>query len=202
MVGGRQMDRVSLDARGAPQIFVAGADGSNPRKVTGVPEGVGEFIWSPDGKTFAFTTDVYPECGNLNCVIARRGRRRARSKPSSPTACSIATGIRSSAASSRPVRRFPSEGGEPKDLTPGDYDVPPFSHQAIRPASISRPIRAKSVFARNTDKVEATSTNNDLFIVSVGGGEVADHRRIPGSDTRATTRQQIHRLPFAVAQRL
>src|SRR5262249_10640045 len=49
---------------GAPQIFVAGADGSNPRKVTSVPEGVGEFIWSPNGKLFAFTTDVYPECQN------------------------------------------------------------------------------------------------------------------------------------------
>ena len=64
---------------GAPQIFVAGAGGSNPRKVTGVPEGVGEFIWSPDGKMFAFTTDVYPECANLNCV-EKRGEAEEKSK--------------------------------------------------------------------------------------------------------------------------
>src|SRR5688572_30979000 len=56
---------------GAPQIFVAGADGSNPRKVTGAPEGVSEFIWSPNGKTFAFTTDVYPDCASFNCVSKR-----------------------------------------------------------------------------------------------------------------------------------
>src|SRR5215471_12172057 len=49
---------------GAPQIFVADAanpGASNLRKVTSVPEGVSEFIWSPNGKMIAFTTDVYPE---------------------------------------------------------------------------------------------------------------------------------------------
>src|SRR5574341_1578486 len=62
---------------GAPQIFVAGADGSNPRKVTSAPEGVGEFIWSPNGKMFALTTDVYPDCQTLNCV-ANRGEEIGR----------------------------------------------------------------------------------------------------------------------------
>ena len=169
---------------GAPQIFVAGADGSNPRKVTGVPEGVGEFIWSPDGKTFAFTTDVYPECGNLNCV-AKRGEAEEKSKVKAVIADRLLYRHWDSFKRGKRSHLFvvPSEGGEPKDLTPGDYDVPPFS-LGDPTAFDFAPDSSEIVFARNTDKVEATSTNNDLFIVSAGGGEA---KRItgnnPGSDT-------------------
>jgi dipeptidyl aminopeptidase/acylaminoacyl peptidase len=169
---------------GAPQIFVAGADGSNPRKVTGVPEGVGEFIWSPDGKTFAFTTDVYPECGNLNCV-AKRAEAEEKSKIKAVIADRLLYRHWDSFKRGKRSHLFvvPSEGGEPKDLTPGDYDVPPFS-LGDPTAFDFAPDSSEIIFARNTDKVEATSTNNDLFIVSVSGGEA---RRItgnnPGSDT-------------------
>ena len=169
---------------GAPQIFVAGADGSNPRKVTGVPEGVGEFIWSPDGKTFAFTTDVYPECGNLNCV-AKRAEAEEKSKIKAVIADRLLYRHWDSFKRGKRSHLFvvPSEGGEPKDLTPGDYDVPPFS-LGDPTAFDFAPDSSEIIFARNTDKVEATSTNNDLFIISVSGGEA---RRItgnnPGSDT-------------------
>ena len=169
---------------GAPQIFVAGADGSNPRKITGVPEGVAEFIWSPDGKTFAFTTDVYPECGNLNCV-SKRAEAEEKSKVKAVIADRLLYRHWDSFKRGKRSHLFvvPSEGGEPKDLTPGDYDVPPFS-LGDPTAFDFAPDSSEIVFARNTDKVEATSTNNDLFIVSAGGGEA---KRItgnnPGSDT-------------------
>jgi dipeptidyl aminopeptidase/acylaminoacyl peptidase len=169
---------------GAPQIFVAGADGSNPRKVTGVPEGVGEFIWSPDGKMFAFATDVYPQCGDLNCV-AKRGEAEEKSKVKAVIADRLLYRHWDSFKRGKRSHLFvvPSEGGDPKDLTPGDYDVPPFS-LGDPTAFDFAPDASEIVFARNTDKVEATSTNNDLFIVPVGGGEA---KRItgsnPGSDT-------------------
>jgi dipeptidyl aminopeptidase/acylaminoacyl peptidase len=172
---------------GAPQIFVADAanpGASNPRKVTSVPEGVGEFIWSPNGKKFAFTTDVYPECGNLNCV-AKRGEAEEKSKVKAVIADRLLYRHWDSFKRGKRSHLFvvSSEGGEPKDLTPGDYDVPPFS-LGDPTAFDFAPDSSEIVFARNTDKVEATSTNNDLFIVSAGGGEA---KRItgnnPGSDT-------------------
>ena len=169
---------------GAPQIFVAGADGSNPRKVTSAPEGVGEFIWSPDGKMFAFTTDVYPDCGSLNCV-SKRSEAEEKNKVKAIIADRLLYRHWDSFKRGKRSHLFvvPSEGGEPKDLTPGDYDVPPFS-LGDPTAFDFAPDSSEVVFARNTDKVEATSTNNDLFIVSVSGGEA---KRItgnnPGSDT-------------------
>jgi dipeptidyl aminopeptidase/acylaminoacyl peptidase len=173
---------------GAPQIFVAGADGSNPRKVTSVPEGVGEFIWSPDGKMFAFTTDVYPDCGTLNCV-GKRGEAEEKSKVKAVIADRLLYRHWDSFKRGKRSHLFVvsseagGSGSEPKDLTPGDYDVPPFS-LGDPTAFDFAPDSSEIVFARNTDKVEATSTNNDLFIVSAGGGEA---KRItgnnPGSDT-------------------
>jgi dipeptidyl aminopeptidase/acylaminoacyl peptidase len=176
---------------GAPQIFVASAanpDGANPRKITNVPEGVNEFSWSPNGKLFAFTTDVYPECQTLDCV-AKRGEAEDKSKVKAVIADRLL--FRHWNAFKRGKRSHlfvtpvdaSGPGNEPKDLTPGDYDVPPFSLGDPTAFDFS-PDSSEIVFARNTDKAEAISTNNDLFIVPVTGGEA---KRItgnnPGSDT-------------------
>jgi dipeptidyl aminopeptidase/acylaminoacyl peptidase len=173
---------------GAPQIFVADAasPGSSNElmKVTSAPEGVSEFIWSPDGRVFAFTTDVYPDCGSLNCV-AKRSEAEEKNKVKAVIADRLLYRHWDSFKRGKRSHLFvvPREGGEPKDLTPGDYDVPPFS-LGDPTAFDFAPDSSEVVFARNTDKVEATSTNNDLFIVSVSGGEA---KRItgnnPGSDT-------------------
>src|SRR5262245_57749922 len=174
--------------QGAPQIFLADAasPGSSNElmKVTNAPEGVSEFIWSPDGKMFAFTTDVYPDCGSLNCV-AKRSEAEEKNKVKAVIADRLLYRHWDSFKRGKRSHLFvvPMGGGEPKDLTPGDYDVPPFS-LGDPTAFDFAPDSSEVVFARNTDKVEATSTNNDLFIVSVSGGEA---KRItgnnPGSDT-------------------
>jgi dipeptidyl aminopeptidase/acylaminoacyl peptidase len=172
---------------GAPQIYVAGAanpGASNPRKVTSAPEGVSEFIWSPDGKMFAFTTDVYPDCGSLNCV-AKRDEAEEKSKVKAVIADHLLYRHWDSFKRGKRSHLFvvPSEGGDPKDLTPGDHDVPPFS-LGDPTAFDFAPDSSEIVYACNTEKAEALSTNNDLFIVPVGGGEA---KRIteynPGSDT-------------------
>ncbi|MDX2034750.1 MAG: S9 family peptidase [Blastocatellia bacterium] len=169
---------------GAPQIYVARADGSQARKVTDAPAGVSEFLWSPDGKWFAFVTEVYPDCGSLNCV-ARRLEAEEKSKVKAVVTERLLYRHWDSFKGGRRSHLFliPSDGGEPKDLTPGDFDVPPFS-LGDPTAFDFAPDSSEIVFARNTDKVEATSTNNDLFLVSVNGGEA---RRITsanaGSDT-------------------
>ena len=62
-----------------------------------------------------------------------------------------------------------SAGGDARDLTPGDYDAPPFSLGGPTDYAFS-PDSKELAFASNHDKVEATSTNADVWMVPVRGG--------------------------------
>ena len=169
---------------GAPQIFVAQASGSNPRQITSVPEGVAEFIWSRDGQSLAFTTDIYPACPNLKCS-ADQAEAAEKSKVKAVVADRLLFRHWNSFKLGKRSHLFviSTGGGEPRDLTPGDFDVPPFSLGDPTAFDFS-PDSQEVVFARNTDQAEALSTNNDLFTVAVKGGEP---KRLtgqnPGSDT-------------------
>ena len=58
----------------------------------------------------------------------------------------------------------------PHDLTPGDYDTPPFSLGGQDDYAFS-PDGQEVCYTSNHDPVPAISTNNDLWIVSVNGGQ-------------------------------
>jgi dipeptidyl aminopeptidase/acylaminoacyl peptidase len=62
-----------------------------------------------------------------------------------------------------------SAGGEARDLTPGDYDAPPFSLGGPTDYAFS-PDSSELAFVSNHDKVEATSTNADVWLIPVKGG--------------------------------
>ncbi len=165
---------------GAPQIFVAAADSSNPRKVTDVPLGVADFTWSPDGKLFAFSTEVYPECADLKCTADKAAAADA-SKVKAVIADRLLYRHWSDFKLGKRSHVFvvSANGGAAKDLTPGDFDSPPFSLGDPLAYDFS-PDGKELCFARNTDKQEALSTNNDLFIVPIAGGEA---KRITGANT-------------------
>jgi dipeptidyl aminopeptidase/acylaminoacyl peptidase len=169
---------------GAPQIYLADSGGSNQRKITSVPEGVGEFIWSPNGRMFAFTTQVYADCQTFNCV-ARRSEMEEKSKVKAVVADRLLFRHWDTFQRGKRSHLFvvAADGGEPRDLTPGDFDVPPFSLGDPTAFDFS-PDSTEIAFARNTEKNEAASTNNDLFIVKFSGG---DPRRITADNTGSDT---------------
>jgi dipeptidyl aminopeptidase/acylaminoacyl peptidase len=76
----------------------------------------------------------------------------------------------------------PAEGGTARDLTPGDHDVPPFSLGGQDFYNIS-PDGKEVAFTSNHDEVEATSTNNEIFVVPITGGEAKKLSASPGSDS-------------------
>jgi Tol biopolymer transport system component len=82
------------------------------------------------------------------------------------------------------------EKNQPRDLTPGDHDVPPFSLGGQDMYAIS-PDGQELAYTSNIDEVEATSTNSEIFMVplassSANGQSGSDPKKIstsPGADS-------------------
>jgi Tol biopolymer transport system component len=59
-----------------------------------------------------------------------------------------------------------SSGGGATDLTPGDFDSPPYAASTGVDYAFS-PDSREVAFLKNLDKVEATSTNSDIIVASL-----------------------------------
>src|SRR5207244_2941789 len=76
----------------------------------------------------------------------------------------------------------PVNGGDPRDLTPGAFDAPPFSLGGGDEFDVS-PDGKELVFARNTETRPELSTNSDLFVVPIAGGDAKRITTRTGADT-------------------
>ncbi|HEV3410331.1 MAG TPA: S9 family peptidase, partial [Chthoniobacterales bacterium] len=75
-----------------------------------------------------------------------------------------------------------ADGATPaRDLTPGDHDVPPFNLGGQDMYAIS-PDGQEVAYTSNIDEVEATSTNNEIFIIPISGGKPTKISTSPGND--------------------
>lgn len=163
------------DRDGGSQVWMIELAGGEPRKVTSFPTGVNSFRWSPDGRSLVFVSDVFPDCADAACLDDR-----VRARERSPIRARVAerllfrhwdswqNGLRSH------VWRVPVAGGAAVDLTPGNRDAPRFAVEGPEDYEVS-PDGKDLVFTSNPDRVEATSTNADLWIVPFASpGEPAD----------------------------
>jgi len=167
---------------GVPQIWtvdMAEAATGSPKKITSLSTGADGPVWSPDGRSIAFTSEIYPECANDDCN-RQREQKATESKVKAKLTDRLLYRHWSAWKDGKRTHVFVvgAEGGEARDMTPGDFDAPPFSLGGPPDYAFS-PDGKELVFARNTDKVEAISTNGDIFILPVQGGEP---RRITGDN--------------------
>src|SRR5207248_3403135 len=49
---------------GAPSLYTMPLSGGGSKKLTNISTGISDPLWSPNSKWIAFSTDVYPECGD------------------------------------------------------------------------------------------------------------------------------------------
>ena len=175
---GRRLAFVSA-RDGEAQIWTIDVESGEARRVTNVSTGAADPVWSPDGRWIAFTSEVYADCASDDC-----NRRRAEAAAASKVKAKITEHLLYrhwttwKEGKRDHVFVVSTETGEARDLTPGDFDAPPFSLGGMTDYAFS-PDSKELAFARNTDKVEAISTNGDVFVVPVAGGEA---RRITGDN--------------------
>ena len=87
---------------------------------------------------------------------------------------------------------------EPRDLTPGDHDVPPFNLGGQDMYAIS-PDGQEVAYTSNIDEVEATSTNNEIFIVPMAGPATRERKfpPVPAPTRRRFIRRMENTSPGA-----
>ncbi len=188
--------------------------------LTYMPTDVGGELWSPDGKNILFTSDVYPECDGAPKEELLCNENKVREARDSKIKAQIfdrllyrhwnayKEGRRSHIFANPvlfdslpPTTAFPFDQTLPRDLTPGDYDAPVFSLGGQDNYAFS-PDGQEVCYTSNHDKVEATSTNNDLWVVPVNGGPAknitADN---PASDSTPLYSPDGKYIAYRVQQR-
>jgi dipeptidyl aminopeptidase/acylaminoacyl peptidase len=162
-----------------------GLDGQ-PHQVTNISTGADGAIWSPDGKNIVFVSSVYPEAKD-DAENKRRDEELKKSKVKAKIFTKLLyrhwnayTEFKRSHLFVVSADADPAAAG--RDLTPGDHDVPPFSLGGQDMYAIS-PDGQELAYTSNIDEVEATSTNNEIFIVPMAGGAPKKISTSPGSDT-------------------
>ena len=177
----------------------AGALTGKPYQVTEISTGADGGIWSPDGKNIVFVSAVYPDCKDDACN-KQRDEELKKSKVKAKVFSrlfyrhwSAFTEFKRSHLFVLPAESFVGDAvsvpGKPtasptvsRDLTPNDHDVPPFNLGGQDMYAIS-PDSQEIAYTSNIDEVEATSTNNEIFVVPMSGGTPKKISTSPGADT-------------------
>jgi dipeptidyl aminopeptidase/acylaminoacyl peptidase len=153
------------------QIWTIDVGSGETKKITNISTGAGDPVWSPDGKMIAFASDVYPDCTTDDCN-RQRDQQAEESKVKAKIAEHLLYRHWTEWKDNKRTHVFvvSVDNGQTRDLTPGDYDSPPFSLGGPTAYAFS-PDSTKLAFVSNRDKVPAVSTNNDIYVVPVTGGE-------------------------------
>jgi len=163
----------------------SGALAGGSRQVTNISTGADGGIWSPDGKNILFVSSVYPDCNDDACN-QQRDEELKNSKVKAKIFTKLLYRHWMSYTEFKRSHLFvvSADAAEPsaaRDLTPGDHDVPPFNLGGQDMYAIS-PDGQEVAYTCNVDEVEATSTNNEIFLVPITGGAPKKVSTAAGND--------------------
>ncbi|HSP15431.1 MAG TPA: S9 family peptidase [Thermoanaerobaculia bacterium] len=149
-------------------LYLLPLAGGEPHELTKISTGVSDPIWSPDSKRMAFSSDVYAECGGDDTCNKRISDRWTSGKLKAHMADELLFRHWKSWRDGTVTHTFvvDVDSGTARDLTPGNVDFPPFQLGGPPQYDFS-PDGSELVVSSNPDRRRASSTNNDLYLVSV-----------------------------------
>ncbi len=161
---------------GSPQVWKIPATGGDPVQVTELPLPVSNVELSPDGKLLAFSTDVFPDCDDLQCTADRLAQRDG-SKRHGQRYDAMFVRHWDTWKDGRRSHLFlvPVAGGTPRDVTAGlDADVPSKPFGGSEEFTFSPDGKTILYTARVAGRGEPWSTDFDLYAVAVDGGDARE----------------------------
>jgi dipeptidyl aminopeptidase/acylaminoacyl peptidase len=153
---------------GDSSLYLIPLGGGEARRLTNISTSIADPVWSPDSKSIAFSSDVYPECGADDAC----NKKTSDTWSNGPLKAHMADALLYrhwtdwKDGTRTHILLANVETGAIRDLTPGDVDSPTF--QLGGPVQYDfAPDSSELVFVSNRDKTPASSTNNDLWLLSL-----------------------------------
>lgn len=168
---GRQLLFVS-DRNDVPQIWILPVGTGEARQVTTLSTGVSDPQWSPDGKCIVFSSDVYPECGADDEANKKINEGLKKGPLQAHMSDNLLFRHWNAYTDGKVTHTLCVDvtSGDIRDLTPGPYNSPPFSLGGDAGFDLS-PDGTELCFVSKRVDEPAASTNHDVFVVPVAGGD-------------------------------
>jgi dipeptidyl aminopeptidase/acylaminoacyl peptidase len=168
---------------GGQQVWLADFDGatgtaSNAKKLTAISTGADNALWSPDGKSIVFTSNVYPDCPAIRPADGGAGDKCNADKDAALAASKVKALIFTHLlyrhwdhyTGDKRFHLFQVlvDGGGMRDLTPNDpHDVPPFSLDDSSCGCAFAPDSKELAFTENLDPEPAISVSAKIFTLDL-----------------------------------
>src|SRR5579884_3418790 len=165
---------------GSMQLWVIDLAGGEARQLTTISTEAGNALWSPDGKTIAFISAVYPEFSDKPFKESdAANKKKIDEAEQGPVKARVFTKLFyrhwDSYVEDKRLHLFvvSAEGGEPRDITPGDRDAAPTSDTFSTGDDLAfSPDGSHLLFTAPPEKDEAWTTNYEICRVPVTGRKV------------------------------
>jgi dipeptidyl aminopeptidase/acylaminoacyl peptidase len=184
---------------GALQLWLIDPAGGEARQLTTVSTGAHTGTWSRDGKHIAFQSSVWPEYSTKPFKESDAlNKKRADEQENNPVKAKVHTRLfyrhwdeyTEDKREHLFVLAFDGEkAGEPRDVTPGDYDAAPTSSTfSLGDDFTFSPDSNYLVYTATPKRNEAWSTNFDIWRVRIDGTGEAENLTKDNKAADATPR--------------